>query len=525
MRKARLLLPAVLGLACIIAAAQPATVPNPALTQVRLADSSISLSGPWKFAPGDSPKQQDGSLLWASPAFDDASWANMDLHAKPGEIDAYYGNPGYLTGWSARGYPHLAGFAWYRLRVHIDNSPAPLWIKMPPHTDDSYQVFANGQYVGEFGHFTPSGVISYRSRPLVFALPAPDEYGNILLAIRFYLEPTVLVSGSTGDSGGMHQAPILGLRSQIESIQGQEITGRVLTLVVPVFVTFLMLISAAAAFRIWLLDRPSSTYLWLTLGLITSAATVAIVVVAFNSYALTQDAANFLFQTVKILSFLGWIVFWRKWFQLEPDRRLDLLMIVLTAVITVAQAFAWLPAHNSAARSLFFLEISTVCTIALGVVLFISLLQGARKDRIGALVALPPIILLAISLFDVEMLSWFRIRTSIFLFGIQIGVKDVAMLLLVLVIGALVARRFLNSQVSQRLERQAVEQELEQARELQQHVLVPEPVTSSHFTVETAYYPARTVGGDFFQVISHTDGSLLIVVGDVSGKGIAAAML
>jgi serine phosphatase RsbU (regulator of sigma subunit) len=32
-------------------------------------------------------------------------------------------------------------------------------------------------------------------------------------------------------------------------------------------------------------------------------------------------------------------------------------------------------------------------------------------------------------------------------------------------------------------------------------------------------------GGDFFQVIPHTDGSLLIAVGDVSGKGIAAAML
>ncbi|MDQ1452563.1 MAG: hypothetical protein QOK38_2429 [Acidobacteriaceae bacterium] len=32
-------------------------------------------------------------------------------------------------------------------------------------------------------------------------------------------------------------------------------------------------------------------------------------------------------------------------------------------------------------------------------------------------------------------------------------------------------------------------------------------------------------GGDFFQVIPHADGSLLIVVGDVSGKGIAAAML
>ncbi|MGI8773332.1 MAG: PP2C family protein-serine/threonine phosphatase [Acidobacteriaceae bacterium] len=79
--------------------------------------------------------------------------------------------------------------------------------------------------------------------------------------------------------------------------------------------------------------------------------------------------------------------------------------------------------------------------------------------------------------------------------------------------------------MSQRLERQAVEQELAQARELQQHVLIPEPVTSSLFTVETAYHPARTVGGDFFQVIPHGDGSLLVIVGDVSGKGIAAAML
>jgi serine phosphatase RsbU (regulator of sigma subunit) len=108
---------------------------------------------------------------------------------------------------------------------------------------------------------------------------------------------------------------------------------------------------------------------------------------------------------------------------------------------------------------------------------------------------------------------------------VQIGVKGVALILLVLVTGALVIRRFVSSQVSQRLERQAVEQELEQARELQQGVLIPEPITSSLFTVETAYHPARTVGGDFFQVISHADGSLLIVIGDVSGKGIAAAML
>ncbi len=38
------------------------------------------------------------------------------------------------------------------------------------------------------------------------------------------------------------------------------------------------------------------------------------------------------------------------------------------------------------------------------------------------------------------------------------------------------------------------------------------------------YLPAQEVGGDFFQVLPGDDGSLLIVVGDVSGKGLKAAM-
>ena len=45
-------------------------------------------------------------------------------------------------------------------------------------------------------------------------------------------------------------------------------------------------------------------------------------------------------------------------------------------------------------------------------------------------------------------------------------------------------------------------------------------------TIESEYRPAREVGGDFFQIIPHkTDGSLLIVAGDVTGKGLKAGML
>lgn len=449
----------------------------------------------------------------------------MDLHAVHGATDAFYGDTGYVTGWSERGFPRLTGFAWYRLRVHLAGASQPVWLKMPDHVDDSYQVFANGIFVGEFGKFTPHGVSSYRSRSLAFALPAPDAQDDILLAIRVYMEPWVLVSGSTGDSGGMHQAPVLGLRYQAEALQAREVTGRRLSLITPVFVSLFMLIAAAGAFWIWLLDRPRTTYLWLTLGLVFVGISTAALLFAFFSYSFTQGGANAWEQLFDIAGLVCWIIFWRQWFELPRERWVQILVISSAVVVVLIDALARRPSSVPTSLTLLALEIGAACRAVLGIMLFMALLQGARKDRVGALVALPPIALVAISLFSTLLLSWFNIRTSIFPFGIKIAVRDVALVLLVIVTGALVLRRFVASQISQRLERQDIDREFEQARELQQHVLTPEPIRSSAFCVETAYHPARTVGGDFFQAISRQDGSLLIVVGDVSGKGVAAAML
>jgi phosphoserine phosphatase RsbU/P len=56
-------------------------------------------------------------------------------------------------------------------------------------------------------------------------------------------------------------------------------------------------------------------------------------------------------------------------------------------------------------------------------------------------------------------------------------------------------------------------------------MLIPTQLPSNHnFMLESAYLPANGVGGDFFQVLPLGDGSMLIVVGDVSGKGLQAAM-
>jgi hypothetical protein len=484
MRKAHLLLPLVLGLACVAALAQSSPA-QPTTTQISLGPSAVTLTGPWKFTPGDSP-QVNGVPLWSSPALNDSAWTDMDLSSEGGQQDAAYGSSGYVTGWSIRGFPHLSGYAWYRLRVHITGSGHPLWIKMPDHTDDAYQVFANGQYVGEFGRFNPGKVTCYRSRPLIFPLPAPDAQGNMVLAIRFYMEPWVTAGGTTGDSGGMHQAPVIGLHTQIASIYAQAIYIRTLSVISAVFVAIFVLIAAAAAFWIWLLDRPRTTYLWLALGLLLIPAQVALLLIALFSYAIVQLDAGILSIGLASFDLVCWIFFWQEWFLLPANRWLRVTAISFaSACFLTGACLKVVPATAALA----FWQVQALFTLALGLLFLAPLFYGMRKDRTSALIALPPIVLLAISVFSIELLDWFGIRTSFFPFGVQIGVKDLGAVLFVLVVGVLVARRFLSSQVAQRLDRQAVEQEMEQARELQQHVLTPEAITSSTFTVETALPP------------------------------------
>ena len=45
------------------------------------------------------------------------------------------------------------------------------------------------------------------------------------------------------------------------------------------------------------------------------------------------------------------------------------------------------------------------------------------------------------------------------------------------------------------------------------------------YGIESVYRPAAEVGGDYFQVIPLKSGRTLVVIGDVSGKGLRAAMI
>jgi hypothetical protein len=66
--------------------------------------------------------------------------------------------------------------------------------------------------------------------------------------------------------------------------------------------------------------------------------------------------------------------------------------------------------------------------------------------------------------------------------------------------------------------------EIAAAQTVQRVLLAKASQATPGFRVESVYLPANEVGGDFFLVSPGPDGSLIAVVGDVSGKGLMAAM-
>jgi serine phosphatase RsbU (regulator of sigma subunit)/CheY-like chemotaxis protein len=66
--------------------------------------------------------------------------------------------------------------------------------------------------------------------------------------------------------------------------------------------------------------------------------------------------------------------------------------------------------------------------------------------------------------------------------------------------------------------------ELEVARQIQNNLLRQSLPDVKGARIQACCFPAREVGGDFFEVFVHPKGELWIAVGDVSGKGVPAAL-
>ena len=67
--------------------------------------------------------------------------------------------------------------------------------------------------------------------------------------------------------------------------------------------------------------------------------------------------------------------------------------------------------------------------------------------------------------------------------------------------------------------------DLDVARQIQFGLLPFEPWERAGFTVVSAMRPANTVGGDYFDIVELGEGRVALVIGDVAGKGMPAALL
>ncbi|HEY9624164.1 MAG TPA: SpoIIE family protein phosphatase [Crinalium sp.] len=83
-----------------------------------------------------------------------------------------------------------------------------------------------------------------------------------------------------------------------------------------------------------------------------------------------------------------------------------------------------------------------------------------------------------------------------------------------------------QAKLYQRIQQQTEQMraELAVARQIQNNLLRQKLPVLDQLRVQACCYPAREVGGDFFEVFVHPQGDIWLAVGDVSGKGVPAAL-
>jgi hypothetical protein len=494
--------------------------------QIKLGQAIVALNGPWKFHTGDNP-------LWASPQFDDSAWEMVDLTPAAGAFDPNAGLSRYVPGWTAKGHPGYWGYAWYRMRVQIFPRPGQkVALTGPSDLDDGYQFFDDGKLVGSFGKFFPDARAprTYNSQPQIFLIPpaadgkvsSPESPPTQELAFRVWMNPYTLSYES--DPGGFHVAPLIGDASVVRAHYELAWLELLRSSASYIGEAILYLLLAIMACSLILFDRVDPVYRWLAGTLLLSAMGYADVVVA----ALTQIEGivqSSLLENALFFSFAmgGWIMVWWVWFRLSRPMWMPRAILLLTLLYALSGAvgdgllFTVVPYRVSA---IFHLSSLGIRFIFVGLLFFISI-QGIRKQGREGWFAVPAVALFGVGEFWPE-LQTLHIRTRWFPFGISVTISQIRGVVLVSAIFALLLRRLLLSIRHQR----ELALDIKQAQEVQK-VLIPEELPQvPGLIIESEYRPAREVGGDFFQILPHaSDGSVLIVVGDVTGKGLQAGML
>jgi len=403
------------------------------------------------------------------------------------------------------------------------------------HIDDAYQIYWNGQLIGQHGSFPPHAVwYAFSQPPQTFAWPAA---GDGVLAFRVWKAP--LLSEDSGTRGGFIAAPLAGTSEAIAAAKAKLDYEWLRSRQFLFGENLLYALVALLGLLAWVRDRQQWTLLWMAIFAFASIASLILFGLGLPWPKALADCLASPFSSLRDISL---------WYLLLTllDLRRKRFLVRLTqifAVVSLASnildgllgVFFWTsPWQNSVQIADGILTAVYVPTAALplllvGYAFFRRWKLNAAPELVAVLAFLSGMIQVAqnVAPQGSRFTHWTladKIATPLFtLNGNSVSLAPLAGMLLFLSIAFAVYRAALESRRRQ-LE---LEQEFRSARELQQ-VLIPESQQSlPGYAFSSAYLPAAEVGGDFFQLIAlegSRAGSTLLIVGDVSGKGLKAAM-
>jgi hypothetical protein len=480
--------------------AEPLKVNNPGT-------GSVPLQGNWQFHLGD-------DKAWADPALDDSGWEQILVDSP----------------WGAQSHPSYTGFAWYRRRIEIDDSNAAgtkkLALLIPP-AQDAYEIYWNGQKLGTYGSLPPSAEWWIAGHANVYPLPGTSG----VVALRVWKAP--LSSVDPAEVGGFTQSPLLGdaslLASQARSIAYANDERRLSNSLMGA----VNLVIGVLSFLLYLRDRKQGLYLWLALYLVAgglhgfqglSAFRLGMTWHTYQLLTQLLGSAQDISMWLILLSLFG-MVHERQW------RRATgwIVAAYLSAqVIDITTIWFWekggvLPWIDGITTAVY-----SITPLYVFVIIAFGLMRRNRPSLWPLIVAVCVNGLYScvtnLAGQGVRFTHWTAVARlqslGVHVGGYFFGIGFVLSTLLFLALIFTIARE----QVLERERQARIELEVKSAREVQQ-VLVPEETPAiPGLSIASVYRPAEEVGGDFFQVMATADGGALIALGDVSGKGLKAAM-
>ena len=485
----------------------------PTLSIEGLGKGTAAIGGPWQFHPGDDPS-------WAAPATNDATgqggWEQITADQP----------------WGAQGHQSYTGYAWYRKHLRLTPAPevSPDFAMLITHIDDVYEIYWNGKLIAQHGKMPPGPSWIYEEGAQTFGV------GNLsdgVLAFRVWKAP--LNSFDSGLQGGFSSPPLIGSRAAIGDRRTSAEYGWLHRRQVFFGLHSLYALVMILSLLLWMRDRSQRVLLWM--AVFSGAPLLSMFLVGMRLPISFNFALGWLQPVLSINDVALWFLLLYL-LRLDENPRLAKFTRVLAVISLVSTSLDGLltmldwsnPAITSTAQIADAVLTAVFTVIEAYPVVLVCFALGKRLDLARWLVAGCAFLsgMVNVTRIALEQGSRFTHWTigdkiAAPLFTINGNPITAAALASTLLLIAIIYAVYQYSRESIQRQ-QAIEQELRSAQELQQ-VLIPEELPPlPGFALTSSYRPAQEVGGDFFQIIPLDGKSAMILIGDVSGKGLRAAM-